>query len=142
MGLTQSSRKITITNNDTRPFAVSNTLAERLSQGMVDDSVAAAHNQDAQRVLSVPASSVRPNLPVHRKILYTQDQPNLTLSALQMQQDKQDELQDTESYWQNRLQTMEDNHNAIDQIFETEYKKAFDEISNKKGTILSVLFLY
>lgn len=140
MGLTQSSRKITITNDDdTKLITLSSALVERLAQGTLDDSSSASRNAAAAST-TVPVTSTAPERqpynppPVNpRSETYERFPHEYTLSALQMQQQKEMELQDQELYWQNRLQNLEKNHVLINQIFDAEHKKAVDEFVNKKG---------
>lgn len=138
MGSAQSTRKLTIPNEEIGVITISNAIAQRLAQAA--NEVANDATQDVNSfVPPQPVNSPTALPPVHNKQV-SSGQPTpyhseLTISALQIQQQKEQELQAQNQYWQRRLQNLEKKHSMIDHILEEEYKKAMNEFSTiKKGS--------
>ncbi|EZA49507.1 MICOS complex subunit MIC25 [Ooceraea biroi] len=131
MGSGQSARKLTISNEeDLGVIKVSNAIVQRLAQGeaMIDKSSSAKYDTAIQH----SAVSSTPIIPpqadaaaVHPMHYY----PELTMSALQIQQRKEEELKQQEQYWQRRLQNLKEGYQRIERTLEEEYKKAVNETS-------------
>lgn len=135
MGSKQSTRSLTISNEEeVGVIKVSSAVAERLAQG-----VNKSFNQTVKDVNSftptqptpstVPPSSSLPQ----KKIGETPSAypayyyPELTLSALEMQHQKEQELHAQNDYWQKRLKNMENKHSMIDILLEEEFKRTVNE---------------
>lgn len=132
MGSSQSARKLTISNEEeVGVIKVSNAVVQRL-QGAEDET-------GGKDVRGVQPSYPMP-LPSGVPIPYAQDipsngvavyhYPEFTISALEIQQQKEEELKSQDQYWQRRLQNLERNHEKINAVIETEYKKAMEEFSD------------
>ncbi|OXU29452.1 hypothetical protein TSAR_011063 [Trichomalopsis sarcophagae] len=132
MGSSQSSRKLTIVNeeDDVNVIRISDAVAKRLAQS------AEAANEKPAAAAAVTREAVK--APAHeptsaavpaRNAAAMQElsdayYPNFTISALEMQQQKERELADQETYWQRRLQNLERTHEKINRAIDQEYKKA------------------
>ncbi|EGI64817.1 PREDICTED: MICOS complex subunit MIC19 [Acromyrmex echinatior] len=131
MGSGQSARKLTISNEEeVGVIKVSNAIVQRLAQGErskshkpLPDEKPAAPIQDP--VNPPDASEATTGQPVYY--------PELTVSALQIQQQMEEELNRQNQYWQRRLQTIEDSYQKINRVLEEEYKKAANESSVAKS---------
>ncbi|XP_012232006.2 MICOS complex subunit MIC25 [Linepithema humile] len=135
MGSGQSARKLTISNEEEiGVIKVSNAIVQRLAQ--------------SERSGIGESSSDRSSTPLQRPpppaatIAQTADTtsgqpayyyPEITISALQMQQQKENELRQQEEYWQRRLQNLEDGYQNVTRVLENEYKKAISETSVPKA---------
>ncbi|XP_043683190.1 uncharacterized protein LOC122636243 isoform X1 [Vespula pensylvanica] len=136
MGSGQSTRKLTISNEEEiGVIKVSNAVVERLAQGSnkvptdtIKDVSSFTPTQSANPTVPL-SSSQTGNVPSGYPVYYY---PELTLSALEIQNRKEQELQVQNQYWQRRLQDMEKKHLLIDRILEEEYKKTIDEFSSGK----------
>lgn len=130
MGSGQSARKLTISNEEeVGVIKVSNAIVQRLAQR--DDESSTSPRPDSPRKHPAPPSApvpsatpVPPGQPVHY--------PELTLSALQVQQQMEQELMKQDQYWHRRLQNLEEGYQKINRILEDEYKKALSETSAAK----------
>jgi len=132
MGSSQSSRKLTIANDedDGNVIKISDAVAKRLSE-----SAAASQQQQQSQQPSakspVPVSTAAAVLPSTRgaSLPVRQDigegyYPQFTITALEVKQQKEQELADQELYWKQRIQNLDKNHQNINRTFEEEYKKA------------------
>ncbi|XP_076234089.1 coiled-coil-helix-coiled-coil-helix domain containing 3 [Calliopsis andreniformis] len=130
MGAEQSTRKLTIDNEEIDVIKVSNSVVQRLAQKTNE-----AHGKSAAEVrpptLSEPhtVSSQPPQsgtVPISSgyPVYYY---PQLTLSALEIQKEKEKELHNQDLYWQNRIANLQKNHIKIDRIIDEEHKKAIEE---------------
>lgn len=136
MGSGQSSRKLTISNEEeVGVIKVSNAIVQRLAQGEktrareppADARPAAPIQAPAPPPSATPrASEVAPEQPVYYY-------PELTVSALQMQQQMEKELKQQDQYWQRRLRNLEEGYQKINRVLEDEYKKAASETSVDKS---------
>ncbi|XP_018375522.1 PREDICTED: MICOS complex subunit MIC19 isoform X2 [Trachymyrmex cornetzi] len=139
MGSGQSARKLTISNEEeVGVIKVSNAIVQRLAQGEksklhkpLPDAIPAAPIQHPapSTVTAVPHASEA----THEQPVYYY--PELTVSALQIQQQMEEELQQQDQYWQRRLQNIEDGYQKINRVLEEEYKKAANESSVAKPDI-------
>lgn len=126
MGASQSTRKLTIPNEEIGVIQISNDVVQRITQKM--------NESPGVRDVGVSMANDLPNKPVMQEgeppsgypVYYY---PKFTLSALEMQQQKEKELETQSQYWQRRLYNMERNHEKIDRLFEEEYKKAIEQMS-------------
>lgn len=153
MGLSQSSRTLTVTNDNTRIIKLSESLVERLatqtqSQGESSatataslEPTAAVKKASPSSAAPVVASSSSSSSNVFKPAPAAPQLPGYTMSALEMHQQKEREIANQEQYWQQRVRAIEQNHAKIDQIFQDEYKKAVDEFANTKGAMLRRAFI-
>ncbi|KAL7300695.1 MICOS complex subunit mic25a [Trichogramma pretiosum] len=113
MGSSQSTRKLTINNDedDANVIRISDSVAQRLANEQSKQS-------DKQEVASPAVRTAR-----EVELSHTAH-PHFTISALEMQQQKERELQEQETYYQRRLQNLEKTHEKINTAIDTEYKKA------------------
>lgn len=137
MGSGQSARKLTISNEEeVGVIKVSNAIVQRLAQGErararepPSDTRSYAPTQHpappGATTVAPQTSEATPGQPVYYY-------PELTMSALQMQQQKEEELKRQDQYWQRRLRNLEDGYQKINHILEDEYKKAASETSVAK----------
>ncbi|XP_014216812.1 MICOS complex subunit MIC19 [Copidosoma floridanum] len=126
MGTSQSSRKLTIANDedDANVIKISDAVAQRLSES----AAAAAQSQQPSAKSPVQMSAVaalpaRGPLPMHQEAgegYY----PHFTITALEVKQQKEQELHEQQLYWKQRLQNLEKSHQNINRTFDEEYKKA------------------
>lgn len=129
MGSGQSARKLTISNEEeVGVIKVSNAIVQRLAQR--DDEPPANPRPDSNRHQAPPSAPVPPATPAPpgHPVHY----PELTLSALQVQQQMEQELKKQDQYWHRRLQNLEEGYQKINRILEDEYKKAVSETSAAK----------
>ncbi|KAJ8675159.1 hypothetical protein QAD02_010945 [Eretmocerus hayati] len=117
MGASQSSRKLTITNDedDANVIRISDAVAQRLAQS-------------ASSAPVDPPPRPIPQMSTGQAPITTQNvsdcPPSFTISALAVQQQKEKELADQEVYWKRRLQNLEKTHEKINKAIDDEYKKA------------------
>ncbi|XP_011865130.1 PREDICTED: MICOS complex subunit Mic25 [Vollenhovia emeryi] len=129
MGSGQSARKLTISNEEeVGVIKVSNAIVQRLAQS------------ERARAREPPSDARRPGTPQHsaspsatavapqpseaapgQPVYYY---PELTVSALRMQQQMEEELKRQDQYWQKRLQKLEHGYQKVNRVLEDEYKKA------------------
>lgn len=139
MGSGQSARKLTVENeekDDNGILKLSDELIERLRNRA--ETIAAAEETQSSEVRPAtqvqhapiqagPPSQLPPrDLPAGGYPL--QYYPNYTLTAFQIQQQKEQELKAQEEYWKKRLNNLERNHYKINNIMEAEYKRASQEL--------------
>ncbi|XP_015118526.1 MICOS complex subunit MIC19 [Diachasma alloeum] len=126
MGQSQSARKLTI-NNEESVIQISTDLADRLA-------TRSRKPQPGPDVLTAPPQSpvITPVSPSEGyPAVHTH--PEYTITAYKMQQQKELELQAHDQYWQERLNNLKLAHERINRIFQEEYKRAMDEVTNAKG---------
>ncbi|KAF3428050.1 hypothetical protein E2986_08999 [Frieseomelitta varia] len=133
MGSGQSARKLTINNEEIGVIEISESVVERLTQKMsetnVTNEVRAATEPSSKKTSQLSQSG---DIPVNAG--YPVYHPQLTLSALQIQQQNEEEFRKQDNYWQRRLQKLEQKHSEINDIINAEYKKAAEiYIGDKKG---------
>ncbi|XP_018342172.1 PREDICTED: MICOS complex subunit MIC19 isoform X2 [Trachymyrmex septentrionalis] len=139
MGSGQSARKLTISNEEeVGVIKVSNAIVQRLAQGEKSKShkpppderpvTPIQHPVPSTATAASHTSEVMPGQPVYHY-------PELTVSALQMQQQMEEELKRQDQYWQKRLRNIEDGYQKINRVLEEEYKKAANESSVAKSHI-------
>lgn len=140
MGSGQSARRLTIDNEDISVVGISDSVVERLTQ-MHEEG--ASESKKVRSVTSTEPSSTTvespqlsrsDDIPVHSDSpMYY---PQLTLSALMIHQQKEQELRTQDMYWQKRLQNLEKKHAKINEIIDAEYKKAAEQLyTNGKGSV-------
>ncbi|XP_012524073.1 MICOS complex subunit mic25 [Monomorium pharaonis] len=142
MGSGQSARKLTISNEEeVGVIKVSNAIVQRLAQG---ESTRARGESPSDMRSSAPptiqhlappsATTVAPQTSQEatagQAVYYY---PELTMSALQMQQQMEEELKRQDQYWQRRLRNLEDGYQKVNRVLEDEYKKAASETSTAKS---------
>ncbi|XP_029175181.1 MICOS complex subunit MIC19 [Nylanderia fulva] len=136
MGSGQSARKLTISNEEeVGVIKVSNAIVQRLAQqrdgSEVNESSTDPPRPDSSKVRqTAPPSAAPPAVAVTsgQPVYY----PELTVSALQMQQHMEQELKKQDQYWHRRLQNLEDGYQKVNRVLEDEYKKAANETSVTK----------
>lgn len=142
MGSGQSARKLTINNEEIDVIEISESVVERLTQKMneekpnVANEVRSATLTDSKKTASSQLS--QSDIPVNAG--YPIYQPQLTLTALQIQQQKEKEFRNQDNYWQKRLQDLEQKHSEINNIINAEYKKAAEQL-NANG-MYKVIYYY
>jgi len=134
MGSGQSARKLTISNEEeVGVIKVSNAIVQRLAQGEKSKSHKSLPDEKSAASIQHP---VPPTVP-HASEATTEQSvyyyPELTMSALQMQQQMEEELKRQDQYWQRRLRNIEDGYQKINRVLEEEYKKATNESSVAKS---------
>lgn len=150
MGASPSARKLTI-NNEDGVIQISTDLVQRLTHSNKDSG--SLSNDAASDVKSTESSQVPQDSHQHQSRIETpktpappsppsasshqqypaQAYPEYTITAYKMQQQKEMELQAQHQYWQNRLNNLKLSHEGINKVFQDEYKRAVDEISNAQG---------
>ncbi|EFN81991.1 MICOS complex subunit mic25 [Harpegnathos saltator] len=135
MGSGQSARKLTITNEEEiGVIKVSNSLVQRIAQGEKakanEPPVNAEPTTPAQHITSSAATVLPANATSGHQVYYY---PELTMSAHQVHQQKEQELKQQEQYWRKRLRNIDDSYQKINRIFAEEYQKATAEVSTKAG---------
>ncbi|CAK9820122.1 MICOS complex subunit MIC25 [Anthophora quadrimaculata] len=140
MGSGQSARRLTIDNEDTGVIKISDSVVERLIQ--TSDKGADEPKKVRSVTLTEPSSTTveSPQLSHSDDIpVYSGSPthyPQLTLSALMIHQQKEQELRTQDTYWQKRLQNLEKKHAKINDIIDAEYKKAVEQLyTNDKGSV-------
>ncbi|XP_033339357.1 coiled-coil-helix-coiled-coil-helix domain containing 3 [Megalopta genalis] len=133
MGAGQSARRLTINNEEEIDvIKVSNSIVQRLTQKVNE-----ANIQSGNEVRSSTLMPPFPNKAVSSPSFQSGDAPSgypayyypqLTLTALEIQQQKEQELLTQDQYWQKRLDNLEKNHLRVNQIIDEEYKKAVEEL--------------
>lgn len=139
MGSGQSSRKLTISNEEEiGVIQVSNALVQRLGNAQREKSGTGESSSETvgpgtplQRPPPPAATTVTSQTPDTPQPVYYY--PEITISALQMQQQKEQELKQQEQYWQRRLQNLENGYQKVTRVLEEEYKKAIEETSVPAG---------
>ncbi|XP_017892083.1 MICOS complex subunit Mic19 [Ceratina calcarata] len=137
MGSGQSARKITINNEEIGVIGISESVVDRLVQ-KVNESPATSKVRSSTLTESPSTTAVSPQFyqsgdtPVNSESVTCQ---HLTMSALKMQQQKEQELRNLDNYWRQRLWNLEQTHAKLNDILKTEYQKATEEIyiNAKKG---------
>jgi len=131
MGSGQSARKLTISNEEeVGVIKVSNAIVQRLAQG------------ERTRAREPSPSDTRPGAPIQHPAPPSATTvapqageapayyyPELTISALKMQQQMEEELKRQDQYWQRRLRNLEDGYQKVNRILEDEYKRVANETS-------------
>lgn len=135
MGSGQSARKLTISNEEeVGVIKVSNAIVQRLAQrdgSEIGESSADTRSDSPKVQHPVPPPSAVPPATAAtsgQPVYY----PELTVSALQMQQHMEQELKRQDQYWHRRLQNLEEGYQKINRILEDEYKRAVSETSTPK----------
>lgn len=139
MGSGQSARKLTIHNEeDIDVIKVSNAVVQRLTQ-RIEETVPET-SKDVRPTTPFQPAAAAPPQPFHGSepspppsgypVFYY---PELTLTALQIQQQKEEELLNQDNYWQKRLHNLEKSHLKINSIIEEECRKAVEELYTKNG---------
>lgn len=138
MGSGQSARKLTISNEEeVGVIKVSNAIVQRLAQGerarARESSSDTRSHASTQHPAPPGATTVAPQpseaMPGQPVYYY----PEITMSALQMQQQMEEELKLQNQYWQKRLRNLENGYQRINHVLEDEYKKAASETSIDKS---------
>ncbi|KAL6442128.1 hypothetical protein ACFW04_002437 [Cataglyphis niger] len=138
MGSGQSARRLTISNEEEiGVIKVSNAIVQRLAQrdgsGAGESFTGTRADLPNKQHLPNPAPpSAVPTAANNATTEQPAQQPELTMSALQIQQQMEEELKKQDQFWQRRLQNLEDGYQKINSILEEEYKKAITEISAAK----------
>lgn len=133
MGSGQSTRKLTIDNEEVGVIGISESVVDRLTHkanetngGVVNEVRSASETELSSQTAVPPPLPQSGDIPVNSG--YPTYHPQLTLTALQIQQQKLEELRNQDNYWQNRVKNLERKHAHINDIIDTEYKKAVDQL--------------
>lgn len=135
MGSGQSARRLTISNEEEiGVIKVSNTIVQRLAQrdGSEAGVPSTGTRADLPNKHPTPPNAV-PTAATNATAGQAMQNPELTVSALQMQQQMEEELKKQDQFWQRRLRNLEDGYEKINSILEEEYKKAVAEMSAAKA---------
>lgn len=138
MGSGQSARKLTISNEEeVGVIKVSNAIVQRLAQGEKAKARESSSDTRSHTSIQHPAPLGATTVPpqpseatLGQPVYYY---PELTMSALQMQQQMEEELKVQNQYWQKRLRNLENGYQKINNVLEDEYKKAASETSTDKS---------
>lgn len=137
MGSGQSARKLTISNEEEiGVIKVSNAIVQRLAQSErsgVGESSSEGPSTPLRHPPPPAATTVAPQPAGTASGQPAFYYPEITISALRMQQQKEQELKQQEEYWQRRLQKLEDGYQKVTRILDEEYKKAISETSVPKA---------
>lgn len=131
MGGGQSARKLTIENEEEIDvIQVSKAVVDRMSEKankVNSEPVKEVKPTDVAHSSADTAVSSRPpqdkNVPSASQYS-TYYYPQLTITALQMQQQREQELKNQNQYWKNRLKSVEKRYSEITNTLDQEYKKA------------------
>ncbi|XP_068982892.1 MICOS complex subunit MIC19 [Bombus flavifrons] len=133
MGSGQSTRKLTINNEEIGVIEISESVVERLTQKVPETNINVA-SEVRPTTLEKPSSesTVSQQLPQSGDIPANAGYPTyhrqLTPTALQIQQQEEQEFRKQSNYWQQRLQKLKQKHAEIKEIFNAEYKKAAEQL--------------
>ncbi|XP_022185988.1 uncharacterized protein LOC111045002 [Nilaparvata lugens] len=118
MGAQQSSRKITIDNEEpNNVIKLSEKVVERLKGSIVkeDDSPATAR------------TTVKQPAPTFVDNSYSQDQKQRP-SDNEIRAQYEEVIKQNNQYWENKVKSLMENHYKIDGIYDSEYKKALKDV--------------
>ena len=140
MGASQSAHKLTVTNEDEGEgvIQVSNAIVQRLKEGLKETSNDPGQTEDVRvQRSSKPASPEGGMAPLPPGAVPPSGYPSFyypeyTISAIQMQQEKEKELDEQDEYWAKRILNLEQKHEQINKIMECEARKALAEFTNGK----------
>ncbi|XP_076758420.1 coiled-coil-helix-coiled-coil-helix domain containing 3 [Xylocopa sonorina] len=140
MGSGQSARKLTINNEEIGVIGISESVVERLTQQMNKANTVTANEVRSSTLMESSSKRALSQLPQSGDAPANYDTtmyyPQLTLTALKIQQQLQQELYNQNNYWQKRLENLKQKHSRIDEIINEEYKKAAEQLySNAKKTV-------
>lgn len=137
MGSGQSARRLTISNEEeVGVIKVSNAVVQRLAQGettTVNVSSSSARPDTANQNSTVCGTATF--APQDGTATHPMYYPELTMSALRIQKQKEEELKQQEQYWQRRLQNLKDSYQKIERTLEEEYKKAASKTVTQDGEL-------
>lgn len=148
MGASQSAHKLTVTNEDEGEgvIQVSNAIVQRLKQGLQEtSSVPEDVRVQSQRAKpATPEGGAAPLPPggVPPSGYPSYYYPEYTISAIEMQRQKEAELDQQDEYWKKRVLNLEKKHEQINNILECEYKKAIAEFTDGKFILFIIHFIY
>ncbi|KAJ3629290.1 hypothetical protein MTP99_013688 [Tenebrio molitor] len=119
---TSRTRKLTVENDDpTSVIKVSDDVVQRIK-----------NSQEARPAAPEPSFQQPPPQqppPMQPMFIY---EPSLT--SVQLRQANLAELKKNDHYWENRLKNQQANHQKINEIMDTEYKRAVDEMEVTEKT--------
>lgn len=142
MGSGQSARKLTVTNEEEiGVIKVSNSLVQRIAQREKEKASESSLNAvpttpdqhptpPPPSAMTVPPAASNGHPASGHPVYYY---PELTMSAHQIYQQKEQELKQQEQYWHRRLQNVDDSYQKINRILAEEYQKTTAETSAKAG---------
>lgn len=144
MGASQSAHKLTVVNDEAEGnvIQVSNAIVQRLADGIKQASNQSETKNVRAQTLKKPAVS-------GEDVVHTPSPPGntppsgypsfhypeYTITALQMQKQKEVELDELDEYWAKRLLNLEMKHEKINNILQNEYNKATAEYKSGKYNI-------
>ncbi|XP_031838150.1 coiled-coil-helix-coiled-coil-helix domain containing 3 [Nomia melanderi] len=135
MGAGQSARRLTINNeDDIDVIKVSNSIVQRLTQKANEANIKSTNELESPNLAQPLGNKNIPSPPPESRSTPvssgypTYYYPQMTITALEMQQQKEQELLKQDQYWKKRLENLEKNHVKINQIINEEYKKAVEEL--------------
>ncbi|XP_003707142.1 coiled-coil-helix-coiled-coil-helix domain containing 3 [Megachile rotundata] len=137
MGSVQSTRKLTINNEEIGVVGISESVVERLIQKVNEKSEIGNEVRPSTVKTPSPSENVSPQYSQSGDTAvtsgYAVPYPQLTITALKMQQQKEQELRNQEKYWQKRLENLQQKHAKINNIINLEYKRAVNELKANDG---------
>lgn len=138
MGANQSSHKLTVVNDEAEGnvIQVSNAIVQRLTDGLKQTSNQ-SKNADVKVQSSKKPSISAEEIPsgnVSSSGYPSFHYPEYTITALQMQKQKEAEIDELDQYWSKRLLNLEMKHEKINSILQNEYNKAV--VDYKSGKLI------
>ncbi|OAD57411.1 hypothetical protein WN48_02157 [Eufriesea mexicana] len=143
MGSGQSARKLTIDNEELGVITISESVAKRLAQ-TINNTNANVTNEVRSATLTKPSTEkiVTSQLPQSGDIPVNAGYPTyhqqLTLSALQIQQQNEQEFSEQDNYWQKRLENLQQKYSEINDIINTEHKKATEQLYMNDKKVVNI----
>jgi len=159
MGANQSSRKITVVNDEaTGVIKISDSVVQRLKGEITGEGdkesapVAPASSSQPPPPPPQPEPKVTPAAPAppppppqqreqehhqphvwQRPIIQYIEEPSL--SALKVKQEKEEEMKKLEDYWKSRLQNQQDEHTKMAALTEDEFNKSLKKVETLFATV-------
>jgi len=159
MGANQSSRKITVVNDEaTGVIKISDSVVQRLKGEITGEGdkesapVAPASSSQPPPPPPQPEPTVTPAAPAppppppqqreqeqhqshvwQRPIIQYIEEPSL--SALKVKQEKEEEMKKLEDYWKSRLQNQQDEHTKMAALTEDEFNKSLKKVETLFATV-------
>lgn len=136
MGSSQSTRRLTISNEEPEADVIklSNSLVERLAnanrEGVTSEKLSANKLDPAPAPAPLPPPARQEHL-AHYPVYYCTD---LTQTALQVQQQHNEEIQKLDEHWQKYVENLKKDYSTTKAIMEEEYVKALEEYKSGKQT--------
>ncbi|XP_029039444.1 MICOS complex subunit MIC25 [Osmia bicornis bicornis] len=142
MGSGQSARKLTINNEEIGVIGISESVVERLTQKANEKNDLGTEVRSTTYKAPSSSQNVSPQFSQSGDTAvtsgYVTSYPQLTITALKIQQQKEQELRNQDQYWQKRLENLQHRHAKINHIIDVEYKKAVNELQKNDSKNLNI----